>query len=271
MAADPQALEEFSAFARSLADAARKETLPRFRKSGEVSNKDAAGYDPVTDADREAERVIRRRIRDAYPDHGVLGEEFGEDAGAGPWRWVLDPIDGTRAFVCGVASWTTLIALEYDGEPVIGLIDQPFTDERWFGADGQTGYFRNGAESVCRTSGATELSKARLSTTDPRGGAIFDDKEARAFARVAARAQVCRFSLDAYGYALLARGNIDLVIENGLQRHDFAALVPIIEGAGGVITDWRGGRLGTDPRGETLAAATPELHKAALAVLNAGD
>lgn len=258
---------EFAAFAHAIADAARAETLPRFRKAGAVSNKDAAGFDPVTDADREAERVLREHIGAAYPDHGVLGEEFGETAGDGPWRWVLDPVDGTRAFVCGVASWTTLIALERDERSVIGLIDQPFTDERWLGADGETHYFRNGMESVCRTSKATELALARVSTTDPRGSAIFSDDEARAFARVTDRAQVCRFGFDAYGYGLLAQGQLDLVIEAGLQRHDFAALIPVVEGAGGVISNWRGEAVGTDARGETIAAATPALHAAALTVL----
>mgnify|MGYP000557229955 CR=1 FL=1 len=259
---------DFTIFAERLADAARSETLPRFRAGAAIDNKLSLAFDPVTDADREAERVQRDMIRAVYPKHGVIGEEFGSENSGAEWRWVLDPVDGTRAFICGVASWTTLIALEKDQTPVVGVIDQPFTDERWIGADGETRYAKGGRESPCRTSGAAALASARLSTTDPRQAGYFNAEEERAFARIAERAQVCRFSLDAYGYALLAMGELDLVIESGLQRHDYAALIPVVEGAGGVITNWRGDPLGTDARGETLAAATPELHQAALGVLN---
>lgn len=270
MAADSDYISEFISFAHVLADAARCETLPIFRNAAVVSNKaKGSEYDPVTNADREAERVLRKLIQTHYPEHGILGEEFGEREGKSQWRWVLDPIDGTRAFVCGVASWATLIALECDGEPVLGLIDQPFTDERWVGVMRETRYKRSDNEGGCLTSGVTDLAKARLSTTDPRRAGFFNLDEERAFARVAERAQICRFSLDAYGYALLAMGELDLVIESGLQRHDYAALIPVIEGAGGVITNWRGEVAGTDTRGEILAAATSDLHREALGVLGA--
>lgn len=254
-----------------LADLARAETLPRFRNGADVTDKTGAAsdleFDPVTDADREGERVIRDLIAKTYPDHGVIGEEFGETKGDAPWRWVLDPVDGTRAFVCGAATWTTLIALEHEGAPMLGLIDQPFTKERWLASNGKTVFQRGGEARTCRTSGVTDLARARISTTDPRPESYFGEGPARVFARLAAASRVARFSMDAYAYALLALGELDVVAENSLQLHDYAALAPVVEGAGGVITNWSGAPLGSDGRGEALAAATPELHAAALAAL----
>ena len=267
MSFSDQGLEKFAAFAESLADAARAQTLPRFRDGIAVSNKAGASYDPVTDADREGERVQRDMIAKAYPDHGVIGEEFGASHGESPWRWVLDPVDGTRAFVCGIATWTTLIALEYEQRPVLSVIDQPFTDERWIAAGSKTQFRRKGEVVSCRTSPVTDLSTARISTTDPRPTAYFSEHEAAAYARVAELSRIERFSLDAYGYGHIALGELDLIIEAGLQHHDYAALVPVIEGAGGVITNWRGELVGADDRNEVLAAATPELHSAAMEVL----
>ncbi|MEE2691102.1 MAG: inositol monophosphatase family protein [Pseudomonadota bacterium] len=263
----PADLREFSLFAERLADAARRETLPRFRARAVIDNKASLDFDPVTDADKEGERVQREMIRAVYPKHGIVGEEFGSEQAAAEWRWVLDPVDGTRAFVCGVASWATLIALERNQTPVIGVIDQPFTDERWTGVGGETVYRRGADASPCRTSGLEDLAAARLSTTDPRADSYFGADAAARFNKVAARVRVCRFSLDAYAYALLASGEIDLVIENGLKRHDFAALAPVVEGAGGVITAWSGASLGSDERGSCVAAATPALHAAAVELL----
>lgn len=264
-------LEGYVDFARRMARAARAETLPRFRSGLIAANKTQDDqnkeFDPVTDADREAERALRAMINEHYPTHGVVGEEFGETPGDGPWRWVLDPVDGTRAFVCGGVTWVTLIALEYEQKPVLGVIDQPYTDECWVGANGAAFLARNNQDTSCRTSGVTALEKARIATTDPRPAAYFTHDEAAAFDRLGRASRVVRFSMDAYAYGLLALGELDLVVEAGLQLHDFAALAPIIEGAGGVITNWRGDPVGADARGETLAAATPELHAAALAVL----
>lgn len=264
-------LLRLAAFAAELADAARHETLPRFRRGVDIVNKleEAPGddFDPVTDADREGERVIRALIEKAYPDHGVLGEEFAERKGDAPWRWVLDPVDGTRAFMCGVPTWTTLIALEHEGAHALGLIDQPFTDERWIGFDGRTEYRRHGRSETAKTSGLEDIAAARISTTDPLASAYYTEAEAAAYARVASAARVARYSMDAYAYGLLAIGELDIVLETCLKRHDYAALIPVIEGAGGVVTNWRGDRVGTDDRGEILAAATPELHAAALALV----
>ncbi|MGE0409613.1 MAG: histidinol-phosphatase [Amphiplicatus sp.] len=264
----PADIDFFRDFATELADAARRETLPRFRARAAVLSKAGAAFDPVTDADREAERALRGLIAARYPDHGIIGEEFGAEREDAARRWVLDPVDGTRAFVCGVPSWTTLIALEEGARPVLGLIDQPFTDERWIGVGGETVYRRAGAPlGACRTSGLRDLGAARLSTTDPSRAGYFTAPEAAAFAKVMDAARLARFSLDAYAYGLLALGELDLVIEASLKRHDFAALQPVVEGAGGVITGWRGEPLGADPRGRVIAAASPALHEAALEFL----
>ncbi len=260
-------LSQFTAFAERLADAARAQTLPRFRSGAVIFDKEGPSFDPVTDADREAELALRRLIESEYPAHGVLGEEFGETKCSGPWRWVLDPVDGTRAFMCGAPSWTTLIALEYDGEPVLGVIDQPFTDERWVGSRGRTLYRRGDASKMATTSGLRDLAKARLSTTDPQAGECFSEEEAAAFARLAQSSRVARFSLDAYAYGLLAIGELDLVMESALKRYDYAALVPLIKGAGGAVSNWKGEAAGSDERGELIAAATPELLAAALQTL----
>lgn len=266
--ADDDLSDDLIAFAGRLADAARAQSLPRFRAGLEVTSKPGALFDPVTDADREAERLLRRMIADQYPDHGVIGEEFGAERADADDRWVIDPIDGTRAFVCGVATWATLIGFERRAAPVLGVIDQPFTDERWTGRRGATIYSRRGQSAVCRTSGLEDISAARLSTTDPRREAYFSDTEADAFARVASRTRVARFSLDAYAYGLLALGELDLVIESGLKHHDFSALIPVVTGAGGVITCWNGGDPAACERGSLIASASEALHREALNILN---
>ncbi|WP_425410932.1 inositol monophosphatase family protein [Hyphococcus sp.] len=267
----PDELADLGTFAHKLADAARAETLTRFRQGVSIVNKleqsASNEFDPVTDADREGERVVRALIETVFPDHGVLGEEFEERKGASPWRWVLDPVDGTRAFMCGTPTWTTLIGLEYEDEPVLGLIDQPFTDERWIGFGGGVEYRRAGETRPAQTSGLGDLSQARISTTDPLEAGYFTQDEAAAYARIAAASCVARFSMDAYAYALLALGEIDIVLETCLKHHDYAALIPIVEGAGGVVTNWRGEKPGADDRGEIIAAATPKLHEAALALI----
>lgn len=267
MAPDAELEKELAVFAGRLADAARCETLPRFRAGAPIFNKAGALFDPVTDADREAERVLRRMIEAVYPKHGIIGEEFGAVRADADYRWVIDPVDGTRAFMCGAATWATLIAVERGAAPALGIIDQPFTDERWTGGAGRAQFRHGGETRLCRTSGVTDIARARLSTTDPRREAYFSADEAAAFAAVAAKAQVARFSLDAYAYGLLAIGELDLVVEASLKRHDFSALAPVVEGAGGVITGWKGEPLGDCASGRVIAAATRELHEAALALL----
>lgn len=245
-------LAEFAAFACTLADAARGVTLGAVDRAAE--DKGAGGvYDPVTAADREAERVIRALIEEAFPDHGIAGEEYGEKAGAGRYVWSLDPIDGTRAFICGLPSWTTLIALLEDGAPVVGLIDVPALDERYLGFAGATGL---------RASGCCSLAEARAATTDPY---LFAGAEAEGFERLRRTARLTRYGYDAYAYARLAAGSVDLVAESGLKPHDYNALIPVVRAAGGVIGNWRGEADFSD--GQVLATATRELFEEAVGVL----
>jgi len=248
----------FLPFAEELADAAKAETLGRFVGAIPAENKAAQGYDPVTEADRAAERAMRALIERRYPDHGVAGEEYGRTAGAGRWTWSLDPIDGTRAYVCGLPCWTTLIGLLDGDEPVLGVVDAPRLGERLIAAEGMT---TQGGVPV-RTSGCTRLAEARLSTTDP---ALFRGAETEAWARLQAAAQVTRLGLDGYAYLKLAMGDIDLVVEAGLHPHDWHALVPVVEGAGGFVCDWAGGReLGA---GRIVAAASEALARGAVPLL----
>ena len=269
--------DEYTAFARELALRARVETMPRFRQGLAIDNKLAQetgeSFDPVTEADKEAERVIRSLIEKRYPDHGILGEEFGEKEGDGRCRWVLDPVDGTRAFICGVPSWTTLIALEMDGHQKVGVIDMPWPGEMYIGGAGGACLVTGQDKWRIAVSGETDLTRARLSTTDPRAGECFTSDEADAFMDIAGKVRVTRFGLDACAYALLAAGHLDLVIEAGLQRYDAAALVPVIEQAGGVVTDWRGEPVTGDwekpvadggQRGRLVAASSRALLENAL-------
>jgi histidinol phosphatase-like enzyme (inositol monophosphatase family) len=243
---------DFAAFAMTLADAARAVTLGAADRAAEDKNEGGV-YDPVTATDRAAERAIRALIEAAFPEHGIAGEEYGVKEGAGRFVWSLDPIDGTRAFICGLPSWTTLIALLEEGEPVVGLIDVPTLDERYLGFAGAGGL----KASDCR-----DLREARASTTDPY---LFAGAEAEGFERLRRTARVTRYGLDAYAYARLAAGSIDLVAESGLKPHDYNALIPVVRAAGGVIGNWRGEADFSD--GQVLAAATPELFDAAVRML----
>ncbi len=264
-------LTSLIAFAHELADLARAETLPRFRRGLAVDIKEAAEWDPVTEADREAERVIRAHIEEHHPGHGIIGEEWGTVRENAPWRWVLDPVDGTRAFVCGTGTWTTLIALEHHGEPVVGVIDQAFSGERWVGTPEGSTWTRGDETRALRVRTTTSVASARITSTDPVKKGFFEPAEAAAFDVLAQRARVGRWSLDAYGYGLLASGDLDLVVEASLQHYDYAALVPVVRGAGGLITGWKGEPVHASPRGRVVAAATKELHMEALETLRHVD
>ena len=253
----------YAAFACALADAARKVTLPAALAVVEVENKDSGGaFDPVTDADRHAEQAMRAMIEVQHPDHGISGEEFGQRPGTSRYHWSLDPIDGTRAFICGLPGWTTLIALVEDDRPLVGLIDAPMVDERFLGFDGEARLIGRDRERALAASGCRTLAEARLATTDPY---LFAGAEAEAFGRLRRSARLTRYGFDAYAYARLAAGSIDLVAETGLHPHDYHALVPVIREAGGVIGNWHGGP-GLSG-GDVLAAATPELFDQAVAAL----
>ena len=250
-------MSDLSSFFRLLSATARAVTSGAPVPSAD--NKLATGYDPVTELDRAAERVLRAAIEARYPEDGIEGEEYGLVRPGARRRWLIDPIDGTRALICGLPSWTTLVALFEDGEPLAGMIDAPVLNELVIGLPGAA--VLNGAS--LRTSGCTALSEARLSTTDPF---ILGDGSG-AFERVRRSVRVTRYGLDALAYARLAAGHLDLVIENGLQRYDWGALVPALRGAGGVVGNWRGG---SDlSGGDLVAAATPALFDQAVAALGA--
>lgn len=251
--------------AHQLADIAGPVVLQHFRKSIDVENKAGAGYfDPVTKADRGAERAIAKALRQTYPDHSLIGEEFGTKPGKSPYQWVVDPIDGTRAYIMGSPMWGTLIGLLRDGEPVLGVMDQPFTGER-FWSDRQASYMRvkDGKPKRLKTRAAAKLSDSVFATTHPElfGGA----KEQRAMSALKGCVRMTRFGGDCYNYCLLAAGFVDVIIESGLKNFDIVALIPIIERAGGCVTTWTGAAAADG--GSILASANPKLHEDALKVL----
>ncbi len=258
------ALREFVEFAVHLADLAGEQILPRFRALVGLENKSqGGGFDPVTVADREAEAAIRREIRRVYPDHGILGEEYGLDAGASPYTWILDPIDGTRSFVLGQLHWGTLIALNDGTAPIVGLMRQPYTGETFIGWAEGAELRRDGVTKRLATRAASRLSDVTVCATDPT---MFDGAaHQQAFARLAPRARAVRFGGDCYTPCLVAAGWADLVVEAGLKPWDVQALIPIVQGAGGVITDWAGGP--ADRASEVIIAANRQLHSEVVAAL----
>jgi myo-inositol-1(or 4)-monophosphatase len=250
-----------------LADVAGAVILPHFRKPIAIDNKlGDAGFDPVTEADRAAEIAIREHIKKHRPDHGVLGEEFGRTDGRSPLTWVIDPIDGTRAFMCGMAQWGTLIALNDGERPVLGILDQPFMQERWIGFGGAA-YFssRGSSRGRIRARACPTLEDAVLTTTSPTG--YFTDAERNAFLALADRAKLTRYGGDCYAYGLLALGMIDLTVEAALKAWDIQALIPIVEGAGGVVTTWDG--KDASEGGRVVACGDPALHAAVVERLRA--
>lgn len=245
--------------AEKLADAARAAILPYFRSRALATESKGVAYDPVTEADRAAERAMRDLLADLRPEDGIVGEEFPDTEGTSGWRWVLDPVDGTRGFVAGTPTWGVLIALSDASGPKLGIVDQPFTQERFAGGFGRATYDgpQGSGELAVRTN--RSLANATLFTTFPEVGT---PEEAAAFRAVANHVQLVRYGMDCYAYALLALGQIDLVIEAGLQPYDICAPIAVIEAAGGIVTDWRGAPAHSG--GQVLAAATPALHAEAL-------
>jgi histidinol phosphatase-like enzyme (inositol monophosphatase family) len=262
----PGDLAEALDFAGRLADAGRPVALEHFRAGARAANKDEGGFDPVTAADTGAEAVIREHILQDRPQDGILGEEGDAHPSRSGKTWVIDPIDGTRAFIAGLTSWTILIALQDADGPLVSIIDQPFTGERFLGAAGHGAWLDHGGTRrlLHARTGVGTLDDAILSTTDP---GLFTPAEAEAFSAIAGAAKVRRYGLDAYAYAMLALGGIDLVVESGLKPWDTAALIPVVTGAGGVVTDWSGGAC--HGGGQVVAAATPALHARALEALAA--
>lgn len=251
--------------AHSLAELSGAAIRPHFRKALAVTNKAADGaFDPVTVADRAAERAIARALADRWPDHGLIGEELGCTREDARWRWIVDPIDGTRAFIMGSPLWGTLIGLMDGPDAVLGLMDQPVTGERfWSGA--KTAHSRNadGKARRIRTRACAKLADAILSSTHP--DLFAPGTEAEAFARLKGRVRMTRYGGDCYAYCLLAAGFVDLVVEAGLKPYDVVALIPIIERAGGRITTWDGAP--ATAGGRIVAAGDPRLHEQAMRVL----
>jgi histidinol phosphatase-like enzyme (inositol monophosphatase family) len=261
---DPALSRSLLPVALKLADAARAAILPHFRTAASCNpdNKATTGYDPVTEADRASERAMREIISAERPDDGIEGEEYGITPSGTGLVWYLDPIDGTRAFVAGLPSWCVLIGLAQEGKPILGIIDQPWLDERYVGLGHESWLDCRGARTTLKTRACPSLTQAVLSTTD---AFILTPPERGAFEHLRATARITRYGLDAYAYARLAAGTIDMVTETGLKSHDVAALIPVIEGAGGVVTDWRGNtaKLG----GQIAAAANRKILDEALVSL----
>lgn len=256
-------MEDLYNFAHQLADAAQKPALQHFRQRPEVQNKLGSGqFDPVTLADRDAEKAIRSLIESQYPDHNIRGEEFGEKQTGSEWKWIIDPIDGTRAYISGLPVWGVLIGLYYSGQPVLGIMDQPFTGERFTGSAKGAFLYQDGDRTKISTKPCLSLEEATISTTDPY---LFNNQERLAFETIRETSRMQRYGLDCYAYSMLAMGGIDLVVESGLQDYDIAALIPIIEAAGGIISNWSGGSPAKG--GQILASGDLQLHKTALEIL----
>ncbi|MGR3757659.1 MAG: histidinol-phosphatase [Tranquillimonas sp.] len=262
-ATDTVLLHDLTTTALALADAARGETLRHFRKADLVArDKGVAAFDPVTEADRAAETAMRALLARHRPDDGILGEEFGSSGGTTGLTWVIDPVDGTRAFLAGAPTWGVLVAVSDAEGPILGLVDQPFISERFFG--GPDGAWTEGpaGRHPLRTRPPRPLSQAILMSTFPEIGT---EAEARAFRAVADRVRLTRYGMDCYAYMLVALGQVDLVIEAGLNPYDIQGPMAVIRAAGGVVTDWRGGP--AQAGGRVIAAANPEIHAQALALL----
>ena len=251
MTLSADALAELDAFIVELNRASAAAILPLFRADHGLEDKAAgknlsrethAGFDPVTEADRGAEAAIRALISARFPEHGVIGEEYGEDRPDAEFVWVLDPVDGTRAFIAGLPLWTTLIGLRHQGRPVLGAIGQPYLDELFIGHAGGSRLMARGQSRPLKVRACEALTDAVIATTDP--DACFDGAELGAWRQVRAAAKLARLGCDAYAYAMVAAGTLDMVIEAGLQSWDIEAAIPVIQGAGGLVTDWRGAPIG---------------------------
>ena len=247
--------------AQRLADAAGAAIRPWFRNGAAVERK--GDSTPVTEADRAAETAIRALIEKRFPDHGILGEEHGAVGTDRRHVWVIDPIDGTRAFITGIPVWGTLVGLTENGKSIAGMMAQPFTGELFYALNGKSCRRASGGESENRVSGVTELLGATLFTTTPH---LFRGEARERYDAIESKVKLFRYGCDCYAYCMLAAGFVDLVIETALQPYDIVALVPIIEAAGGIVTNWDGSR--PEAGGNIIAAATPELHRAAMQMMN---
>ncbi|WP_137043431.1 histidinol-phosphatase [Pseudolabrys sp. FHR47] len=254
---------DFTGFVDKLAAASGDTIMPFFRSALTVENKKAGGFDPVTAADRAAEEAMRDMIRKAFPEHGILGEEYGSEANDAEYVWVLDPIDGTKSFISGMVAWGTLIGLMRFGEPVYGMMHQPFTRERFSGDNGAALYRGPGGNRSLNARACTGLDDALMFTTSPL---LMKEADRAQFRKVEDKVKLSRYGGDCYAYCMLAAGQIDLVIETELKPYDIVALIPIIQGAGGIITTWEGAP--AQGGGRVVVAGDKRVHEAALEILN---
>ena len=254
---------DFSNFVDQLATASGDTILPFFRTALAIENKKAGGFDPVTAADRAAEQTMRALIRKQFPHHGILGEEFESERTDAEYVWVLDPIDGTKSFISGMVAWGTLIGLMRFGEPVFGLMNQPFTRER-FSGDGGAAHYRGpvGTRDL-RVRECPDIGSAILSTTSPL---LMNTDDRAKFAKLESKARLSRYGGDCYQYCMLAAGLIDLVIETEIKPHDIVAIIPIVAGAGGVVSTWDNGP--AQSGGRIIVAGDRRVHQQALEMLN---
>jgi len=255
---------DLTAFVDKLATVSGAAILPFFRTSLDVEDKSRGGrFDPVTAADRAAETAMRTLIRETFPEHGIIGEEFGNERVDAEYVWALDPIDGTKSFISGMPAWGTLIALTRAGKPVFGMMHQPFIGERFTG-DGAAARYRGPiGERDLRVRPCASLKEAVLYTTSPL---LMNERDRAMFERVEAGVRLSRYGGDCYAYCMVAAGHIDLLIETELKPHDVLALIPIISGAGGVVTTWDGGP--PEGGGRLVVAGDKRVHEAAMTLLN---
>ena len=263
MTAMTESLLGLQQFLDKLADAAADSIMPHFRAALSVESKGTSGFDPVTAADRDAEAAMRRLIHQAYPDHGIIGEEHGSEHPEADYVWVLDPIDGTRSFITGLPVWGTLIGLLHKGEPVFGMMAQAFTRERYWG-DGSGAWYRgpDGRTMPVHTRQCAGPAQAALFTTTP---SLFAGADRTAYDRVEGAVRLARYGTDCYAYCMVAAGHADVVIEAGLKPYDIVALIPIITGAGGRVTNWEGKSAASG--GRIVASGDARLHEGVLAML----
>jgi myo-inositol-1(or 4)-monophosphatase len=256
---------DFEVFVDELAAVSGETIRPFFRSALGVENKSrSGGFDPVTAADRAAESAMRALIKRTFPEHGIVGEELGADRPDAEYVWVLDPIDGTKSFICGLPAWGTLIALTRNGVPIYGMMHQPFTREH-FSGDGRGARYRGPAgDRALRVRPCASLGDAIMLTTSPL---LMNEADRQAFRRVEKEVRLSRYGGDCYAYCVLAAGHVDLLIETELKPHDVLALIPIIEGAGGIMTTWDNGR--PHNGGRIIAAGDKRVHEHAMALLNA--
>jgi myo-inositol-1(or 4)-monophosphatase len=256
---------DLTRFAITLAHASAAEILPYFRRNTQVDVKDGLVWDPVTEGDRAGERMIRRMIEERFPDHGIHGEEYGMKHGTAPFTWVLDPVDGTRSFVCGMPTWATLIGLSYEGRPVVGVMNQPFIGDMFYGNPEGAWHDYRGTTMQIRTRAGIPLSRATLGTTAPE--LYRSERNRTAFQRLRQAAQLTRYGGDAYFFCMMASGHIDIAMDCGLQPYDITPLLPIVKGAGGFAAEWTGGDLALG--GNVITAGSRELLDEAMEIMTA--